>query len=372
MSSSLTIVQVTHSLGIGGVETYLCRLAAGLTSLGHKVLMLVQEPGVYAERARAAGAELVCVPFNDQGVEDAARRLASYSPDLIHAHNYRAARFASKVAAEMAVPYLMSVHGPRPWWKRALFRAWSDTVVTISEADRDNIKGPFGVASDRVVVSFLGVDTERFSPAVDGGSLRAELGIEPDRHLIVCVSRFSHRKALPAYALIDALPLVRQRIEDAMLLLVGDGPERQAIAAKGEALNKNMGRPAVLMVGARTDIPEVMASADVVVATANTALEAMASGAPTLAFGRTGYFGRITPDNFERAQTFCFGDHGKLLQNVAPERLADDLVGSLGDDSPAQEEAGVLATMMADEYNVDAMAAHIESIYKEVLDGDGP
>ena len=98
----------------------------------------------------------------------------SNSPDLIHAHNYRAARFASKVAAEMAVPYLMSVHGPRPWWKRALFRAWSDTVVTMTEGDRGEVTGAFGVGPERVVLSFYGIDTELFGPDLDRNVFREE------------------------------------------------------------------------------------------------------------------------------------------------------------------------------------------------------
>ena len=172
----------------------------------------------------------------------------------------------------------MSVHGPRPWWKRALFRHWSETVIATSESDRDNISGVFGVDANRIALSFLGVDTERFNPAVERAAFRRDIGVDEERPLIVHVSRFSHRKARPALALIDALPHLRRRVDSATLLLVGDGPELDRIKAKSAELNHRAGSDVVIVTGARTDIPDVMAAADVVVATATTALEAMAVG----------------------------------------------------------------------------------------------
>ncbi len=366
MSKPLTVVEVTPSLGIGGVETHLYRLARGLTDRGHRVVMLVQEPGADAERARASGAELVAVPFSMHGAAEASSLLSSYQPDLIHAHNYRAARFASGLARRLRVPYLMSVHGPRPWWKRALFRHWSETVIATSESDRDNISGVFGVDANRIALSFLGVDTDRFNPAVERAAFRRDIGVDEERPLIVHVSRFSHRKARPALALIDALPLVRRRVDSATLLLVGDGPELDRIKAKSAELNHRAGSDVVIVTGARTDIPDVMAAADVVVATATTALEAMAVGVPTIALGRTGYFGPVTPENFDAARAVCFADHGRLPR-VARRRLVEDLVALVRGVSAARAIADAVGSIVSAEYNLDKMAVHIEGIYRRVL-----
>jgi phosphatidylinositol alpha-1,6-mannosyltransferase len=67
-----------------------------------------------------------------------------------------------------------------------------------------------------------GIDTERFRP---DPAARAELRRRyrvGDAPLVVCVSRLVARKGQDA--LIRALPLVRERVPGARLLLVGDGP----------------------------------------------------------------------------------------------------------------------------------------------------
>ncbi|HEX6871880.1 MAG TPA: glycosyltransferase family 4 protein [Micromonosporaceae bacterium] len=71
-----------------------------------------------------------------------------------------------------------------------------------------------------------GVDTDAFAPTVDGAPVRARYGLA-DRPVIVCVSRLVPRKGQDM--LIRALPLVRQRVPDAALLLVSGGPYRSTL-----------------------------------------------------------------------------------------------------------------------------------------------
>jgi phosphatidylinositol alpha-1,6-mannosyltransferase len=68
-----------------------------------------------------------------------------------------------------------------------------------------------------------GVDTDVYHPKVDGSPVRRRHGLV-DRPVVVCVSRLVPRKGQDA--LIRALPLVRQRVPDAVLLVVGGGPDR--------------------------------------------------------------------------------------------------------------------------------------------------
>ena len=71
-----------------------------------------------------------------------------------------------------------------------------------------------------------GVDDEAFHPGVDGTPVRAAYGLG-DRPVVVCVSRLVERKGQDM--LIRSLPAVRQRVPDAALLIVGDGPQRGAL-----------------------------------------------------------------------------------------------------------------------------------------------
>ncbi|WFE31359.1 glycosyltransferase family 4 protein [Micromonospora sp. WMMD975] len=72
-----------------------------------------------------------------------------------------------------------------------------------------------------------GVDVETYHPDVDGGAVRARLGLA-DRPVVVCVSRLVPRKGQDT--LIRAFPEIRRRVPDAALLVVGGGPYRAALA----------------------------------------------------------------------------------------------------------------------------------------------
>ncbi|MFI0424548.1 glycosyltransferase family 4 protein [Spongiactinospora sp. 9N601] len=72
-----------------------------------------------------------------------------------------------------------------------------------------------------------GVDSGVYHPGADGSAVRRRYGLG-DRPVVVCVSRLIPRKGQDA--LIRAMPLVRRSVPDAVLLIVGDGPDRARLA----------------------------------------------------------------------------------------------------------------------------------------------
>jgi len=77
-------------------------------------------------------------------------------------------------------------------------------------------------AAERMVRLTPGVDLTFFRPGAGGAAVRARLGLG-DRPVVVCVSRLVRRKGQDT--LIRAWPQVRAEVSDAVLLLVGDGPD---------------------------------------------------------------------------------------------------------------------------------------------------
>ncbi len=150
-------------------------------------------------------------------------------------------------------------------------------------------------------------------------------------------------------------------------MLVGEGPRLSRIIREIDRVNDKLGQRVASAVGARTDIPEVMNAADVAVAAANTAIEALACATPTIAFGRTGFFGIVTPHNLEQARAVCFADHGHLPSRVSALRLADDLIWLLKDRAAARRDAEAIRAALAERYSVDRMAEQIEHIYHQIV-----
>lgn len=76
-----------------------------------------------------------------------------------------------------------------------------------------------------------GVDVDAFTP--EGPNLRRALGLD-DAKVVICVTRLVPIKNLSM--MLEAVALLRQTREDVVLVLVGEGPQQQALEARARAL----------------------------------------------------------------------------------------------------------------------------------------
>ena len=99
------------------------------------------------------------------------------------------------------------------------------------------------------------VDLSRFTPGAPGAEARGRLGIRSDQRMVLVFGRLVRRKGV--HRLIDALPEVRRRVPDTVLVVAGTGPERRR-------LERRAGR-GVIFAGRvdDDDAPGVYAAADV-------------------------------------------------------------------------------------------------------------
>jgi phosphatidylinositol alpha-1,6-mannosyltransferase len=128
---------------------------------------------------------------------------------------------------------LAQTHGHEAGWAalpgaRTLLRRiadGTDVVTYLGEYFRTRLAPVLG---DRTRLERLapGVDVGTYHPDVDGAEVRRRYGLG-DRPVIVCVSRLVPRKGQDA--LIRALPAIRRRVPDAVLLLVSGGPYRSTL-----------------------------------------------------------------------------------------------------------------------------------------------
>jgi phosphatidylinositol alpha-1,6-mannosyltransferase len=125
-------------------------------------------------------------------------------------------------------------HGHEAGWAalpgaRSLLRRIGDEVDVLTYlAEYFRIRLATALSADaagRMVKLAPGVDPASFSPGAGGTRIRRQLGIAPERPVVVCVSRMVPRKGQDT--LIRAWPAVRAAAAgDPVLLLVGDGPYR--------------------------------------------------------------------------------------------------------------------------------------------------
>jgi glycosyltransferase involved in cell wall biosynthesis len=223
------------------------------------------------------------------GSAAAARRaVASFRPDIVHAHNVRVAaitRLGIQAARPLGrPPLLVTYHGvPETETKTAarLLRV-ADAIVCVSAGLEAQLAAN-GVPSERLSVIPNGVpDASPLDPA-RAASLRAELGIAAEAPLVAVVGRLVPQKAHDRF--LGAAARVVAAVPEARFLVIGDGPLR----AESEALSAKLDlTDAVTFTGLRSDATDLIGISDLLVFSSVweglsiAALEALARGVPVV------------------------------------------------------------------------------------------
>ncbi len=323
---------------------FLLPLMRGLRAQGHEVIGVCAE-GALLDAVRAEGFRVESPPLARSLSPLAQGRalLALYrlcraeKPDLVHAHmpiSGFLARLAARAAGVPRVAY--TCHGflfnqPAPWPRRAASFAmeWlagrlTDVFLTVSAEEAEDARRLHIHAHATAIGN--GRDPAIFHPDPAARAfLRAALGVAPDRVVIVAVSRLVRHKGYPE--LLAAMASV-----DAELWVVG---ERLA-SDHGEDMEPYFARAAatgrVRRLGYRSDVPAVLAAADIFVLPSHfeglpmSVIEAMLCGLPVVASDIRG----------PREQV-VHGTTGLLVPPGDAARLADALARLVGD--PQQRSA---------------------------------
>ncbi len=273
---------------------------------------------------------------------DVARRAI----DILRTERCQAVWFGASAPLALLTPRLRragatrvvaSTHGHEVGWsmlpgaRQALRRIGStvDVLTFVSRYTRSRFAAAFGPLA---ALEYLppGVDTDRFRPDPAARAQLRERYHLGDRPTVVCVSRLVPRKGQDM--LVRALPLIRRTVPDAVLLLVGGGPDRDRLTK----LATGVGVAEHVVLTGSVPIAELAAhyaAGDVYAMPSRTRgggldveafglvyLEASATGLPVVA-GRSG---------------------------GAPETVRDGVTGYVVDGRQVDELADVLAGLLAD------------------------
>ena len=313
-------------------------LADRLRSFGHEMLLVVGTPepgeGTLEAEARAAGIEVVRIdalrrnphPFHDARALAALVRLfRGWHPDLIATHMSKAGALGRIAGALVRVPVVHTYHGKGfhvfdSWWKtqltltaeRLLARLTAGTIVVSDIQAREFAALHVGSDATRRVIHY-GLELQPFLEA-SRATLREELGVGPDMRLVGVVGRVVGIKGQDVF--IRAAQQICRDRPNVCFVIVGDGDAR----VQFQALAKDLGiERAVRFLGWRRDIPEILASLDVVVlptvldfeGVPVAVIEALAAGRPVVATNVGGV-----------AEVVHDGETGRLVPPRDPVALA--------------------------------------------------
>jgi N-acetyl-alpha-D-glucosaminyl L-malate synthase BshA len=226
----------------------------------------------------------------------------------------------------------------------------SDAVTTpsawLARATHETLGVPDTVDIE-IVPNF--VDADRFRPAPGERPL-------PEAPIVVHVSNF--RPVKRVRDVVEVFARVRAT-RPARLRLVGDGPDRAAVAARVTALGLDAD---VEFLGERVDLPAVLRDADLFVLPSETesfglaALEAMACGVPVVA-SAVGGLPEVIPD----------GEVGALCPLGDVEAMAAAAIRILGDAELHRRLSRAARRLAESRYRIEPAVDRYLAIYQRVL-----
>ncbi len=270
---------------------------------------LPEASGVVIGPAAGAPATIVAAGRRDLPL---ARRLGAYwlaarrgtrAAEVVDAHFALYAAAPLLLGARRGRPTVFHFHGPwadehaaagdasrvklalrRALERRVLHRA--DAHVVLSSAFRRALVERHRVAPWNVNVWAPGVALEEFTPG-DRPRARARLGIDPDAFVVVCARRLVARMGIDL--LLDAWSGIEHELpKGSVLLLIGDGPLREALTARA-ALAPLAGRVRIMGRLSDEELIDAYRCADVAAAPSVAVegfglvvLEAAACGTPSI------------------------------------------------------------------------------------------
>ena len=291
---AIHVLYVITDLETGGVPLHLLRLATYARRQGLNVSVCGLGPaGPVSEMLSDAGIPNTGLgaqgPWDWRVLERLAGQVRDVRPDVVHAllfHANIAARIAcvlSGFPTRRLICEIQTVEIERRWhlWVDRWTQRWCDVVVGNSPSVIEHLRTVGHIRPSRLRLIRGGVDPQ---PIADADPIdRRELGIENDDPILLWVGRLDPVKGLDE--LIEAFARVA-RVRPCNLVLAGDGADRPRV----EHLVRRFGPVGrIIMLGARSDVPSLLKSADVFVFPSrtegmpNALLEAMAAGLPCVA-----------------------------------------------------------------------------------------
>ena len=376
----MKILHTENSLGWGGQEIRILTEAAGLIKRGHDVQLIAPPESHIFKHAPAHRVPVTALPIAKKRLPGflALRRWLKANPvDVINTHSSTdswlaalacatlgssrgsasagsaasAGRTAPAIVRTRHVSAAVSTNAATRW----LYTRAAHTIVTTGEALRQQLVRDNGFSAERIVSITTGIDLARFAPiagAAQQAATRARLKLPRDKRIngIAATLRSwkGHRFLIEAFAALKRT--------DTHLLIVGDGPQREALTQ----LIAQLGVGAdVTLAGHQTNVVPWLQSMDLFALPSyanegvpQAILQAFACGLPVVTTA-AGAIAEVAIDN-QTGLIVPMQDAARLAQGLA--RLLDDadLRARLGSAALAQAHA---------RHGIDVMLDRMEAVF---------
>jgi len=369
------ILHVVGGMERGGIETWLMHALRRVDRREFQMDFLSHTPRACAfdRDISALGSTVITGPNPHQPWRygrDFKRILQDYGPyDVIHCHVHHFNGYVLKLAAAAGVPHRFAhshndtkERDVRATAARRFYMAMMRRLINRYATRRIGASGRAGAAlfgdswqsDSRSTTIFYSIDLRPFCSSLEPQTVRAELGIAPGAFVIGHAGRFVPQKNHSF--LLRIFAEVARCEPAAVLLLLGTGPLREAIASEARELGI---ADQIVFGGVRADVPRLMCAAmDLFL------LPSLHEGLPVVlleaqAAGLTCVISDVIAEESDAVRPLV----QRLPLRDRPEEWAAAVLRMRGH-RPEVSPAEALAIMTRSRFNVDNAIRELEALYR--------
>jgi glycosyltransferase involved in cell wall biosynthesis len=372
MSRKLRLVQITHGMGIGGMERVIADLCRNLDRSVYDIAVYCTHIlGPLADELEALGIPVFHEPirrrsdhwFRPMRIYRFARE---WRPDIVHTQHMAAFLDAALAVRLAGVPALVHTDHSKKYPEKRRYmlaeRALSgltDAFCVVSNHTRRELSAFEKIPESRIEVVYNGYDLQAMPGEDDRRAIRDSLGIAHDAPVLGSIARLEWQKGHDL--LVAAMPHVLARVPGARAVIVGGGSKEQEL----RAMVRDLGLEGkVVLTGSRRDALRFLPAFDLFVTSSNfegmpiALLEAMALSLPVFGTAVGG-----TPEVVEDGVT------GRLITGRDPRAFAEGILGLMSDPG-ALAACGRAGRVRYDRlFRVGPMVRAYDAIYRRSLAG---
>jgi glycosyltransferase involved in cell wall biosynthesis len=363
----IKVLHLVTSLEVGGAQH---NMLQGLPRLDPEkyehVICSIMDRMQMAEQFRKVGIEVYSLGLKRKTDLAVALRLRSFlrqlRPDVMHTYLLHGNVLGRIVGRLTGVPSIISseltIGQARIWGRIAtkLTNPLTDAVEVNSVTGGEAAIKDLGVPRAKLEVVLPGLDLGEFESTVDRDSVRADLGVSSDKHLVLYIGRLRPVKGVK-YG-IEAFSKALSQNPGLHMALAGEGAQREELQALVGTLGISDN---VSFLGVRNDLPKLLAAADSVLMPSLTegfprvAVEAMAASKPVIATEVGGVPEAIT-----------HGESGILVQPRDIDSMSVALLSLVDDDELRGRLSTAARKHIQNNFSVEKYVARLDQIYSKL------
>jgi glycosyltransferase involved in cell wall biosynthesis len=362
------IMHLTYDMRIGGTEMVIKNIIEGADkALFAMSIFCIEQPiGPWGIDLQKSGIPIDAkerkLGFDTSLIFAIRKHLKQHKIDVMHCHQYSPWVYGVLAALGTKTKVIFTEHGrfypDSSTWKRKVVNPWlcriTDHITSISMATKQALIKFENIPEHRIDVVYNGIQPPKVDP-LKTAELRIKLKIPQDNKVIGTIARLdpikNHKMMLEAFS------LVLKDHPNTILIIVGDGEERENIIKQMKLLDI---KDKVILPGYDPQPQHYLALMDLFLlssfseGTSMTLLEAMSLGKPC-----------VVTDAGGNKEIISHHQNGVVTANNDAQMFAEG-VKKLLSDSDTLELYGKNSSKRYSEYfSVDSMTCHFQKFFTE-------